>query len=438
MMSCSRCFHSQIQRVLPWGLLVALLVASFVWIRRPDDYGKRPGLGGGDFGSYLLVGNLALEGRHIYDDAGERVNTWPPLFSVVCIPLALLARPTPYLARIAWLILNYLLLWRVFKIFARLIHQKELRWRVEGAEISLFSPELLLPAAICARFILSNFEHLQAQIVLFALVVLALDWHVRGWDLAAGFSLGFAAALKVMPAVFIPYFFYRRQWRLALIASVAAVAFFLSPIIVYGEPRFLDYMHAWHDALHTGWRVGKMNQSVFAMIERSVVYGIVPWHVRATDPLSALDSGAVLLADFGLIGAIAIWGALVFRGAHAPDSWPVLVEYGVVFIASSIFGPVAWKSYLVVLLFPVTVVVGLIKRRLLPEGERRLAIVVLASFFALAAMPSQSLFGKRIAETIDMLSGPLFGSLGLLVYLLWLRMLLALPTEGHNGYPKQP
>jgi alpha-1,2-mannosyltransferase len=366
------------------------------------------------------------------------VNTWPPLFSVLCIPLALLARPTPYLARTAWLIVNYLLLWRVFKILARLIHQRELHWRVEGAEISLFSPELLVPGAICMRFILSNFEHLQVQIVLFALVVFALDWHVRGWDLAAGLSLGFAAALKVMPAVFIPYFFYRRQWRLAMIATVAAVAFSLSPVIVYGGPRFLDYVHAWHGALQAGWGVGKMNQSILAMVERSVVYDIVPLHVRVTDSLSAVDSHAVLLATLGLIGAIAIWAALVFRETDAPGSWPVLVEYGVVFIASSIFGPVAWKSYLVVLLFPVTVVVGLIRRRLLPESERRLAIVALASFFALAAMPSQGLFGKRIARTIDMLSGPVFGSFGLLVYLLWLRMRLALPTEGDNGYPKLP
>jgi alpha-1,2-mannosyltransferase len=413
-------------------------VASAVWIRRPDVRGTRPGLGGGDFGSYLLVGNLALEGRHIYDDAGEGVNTWPPFFSVLCIPLALLARPTPYLARIAWLVLNYLLLWRVLKILARLIHQRELRWRMEDAEISLFSPELLVPSAICIRFILSNFEHLQAQIVLFALVVVALDWHVRGRDLAAGFSLGFAAALKVMPVVFIPYFFYRRQWRLASIATVATVALSLSPIIVYGGPRFLDYMHAWHDALQAGWGIGKMNQSVFAMIERSVVYGIVPWHVHAKESLTALDSDAVHLATLGLSGIIAIWAALVFRGAHAPDSWPVLVEYGVVFIVSSIFGPVAWKSYLVVLLFPVTVVVGLIVRRVLPQRERCLAIVVLASFFALAAMPSQALFGKRLAWTIDMLSGPVFGSLGLLVYLLWLRMRLALPTGENGGYPKLP
>jgi hypothetical protein len=295
---------------------------------------------------------------------------------------------------------------------------------MEGAEISLFSPELLVPGVICSRFILSNFEHLQAQIVLFALVMLALNWHVQGRDLAAGFSLGFAAASKVMPVVFIPYFFYRRQWRFALIATVATVALSLAPIIVYGGPRFFDYMHAWHRALQAGWGVGKMNQSVFAMIERSLVYGIGPWHVRSEDPLYALHSGAVLLATLTLIGAIAIWGALVFRGAFAPGSWSVLVEYGVVFIVSSIFGPVAWKSYLVVLLFPVTVVVGLVVRRVLPQGERRLAIAVLASFFALAGMPSQALFGKRSSWTIDMLSGPVFGSLGLLVYLLWLRMRL--------------
>ncbi len=400
-------------------------MASFVWVRRPDVRGNRPGIGGGDFGSYLVVGNLALAGRHIYDEAGRGVNTWPPFFSVLCIPLALLGRPSPYLARIAWLALNYLLLWGVLRVLARLVYQREISWWMTPGKLSVLSPEILLPLMICARFILSNFEHLQVQIVLFALTVLALDLNARGRDLAGGTWLGFTAALKVMPIVFIPYFLFRRQWRFALTAAIATAAFSLSPVVVYGTKRFIDYVAAWHGALQTGWSVGKMNQSVFAMIDRSIGHAVTPWNVNARNSVAALRPDLSTVVTLCLIGIVVICAVRVFGGRYSRDSWLALVDYGVVFIVSAVFGPVAWKSYFVVLLFPTTVLVGLIRRDVLSQDQRRMAILVLSLFFALTAMPSQALVGKSFAWGVEMLSGPLLGSLGLLAYLLWLRTRLA-------------
>jgi hypothetical protein len=416
---------SRFQSLISWALLLALLMATFVWARRPDAHGIRPGIGGGDFGSYLLVGKLALEGGHIYDDAGKGVNTWPPFFSLLCIPLALLGRPTPYLARIAWLALNYLLLWEVLRILARLIYQREISWWMAPGKMSLLSREICLPLLICARFILSNFEHLQIQIVLFSLTVLALDLHARGRALAGGIWLGFVAALKVMPIVFIPYLLFRRQWRFAFTATIATAAFSLSPVFVYGTERFIDYVAAWHGALQTGWSVGKMNQSVFAMIDRSIGYDVTPWNVNARNSLTALRPGAAMFATLCLVGIVIIFAVRLLRGKYSPDSWLALLDYGIVFIASAIFGPVAWKSYFVVLLFPTTVLVGLIRREILSQNQRRVATLVLLLFFALTAMPSQALVGQAFAWGVEMLSGPVLGSLGLLAYLLWLHPRLA-------------
>ena len=46
----------------------------------------------GDFRGYIEVGELVLRGADIYADARPDVNTWPPLYAVVCVPFALLAR----------------------------------------------------------------------------------------------------------------------------------------------------------------------------------------------------------------------------------------------------------------------------------------------------------------------------------------------------------
>jgi hypothetical protein len=83
-----------------WWILFALalyaVIGFFVWIRRA-----------GDFAGYLVVGELVLANRHLYIGPDTAPNTWPPFFSLLCVPLALLARLSPYLARGLWLCLNF-------------------------------------------------------------------------------------------------------------------------------------------------------------------------------------------------------------------------------------------------------------------------------------------------------------------------------------------
>ncbi|MGH3053742.1 MAG: glycosyltransferase family 87 protein, partial [Gaiellaceae bacterium] len=157
-----------IQRLIPWAVLAFVVGGSISWIRRP-----------GDFAGYVLIGDLVLSGQDIYRESPPGLNTWPPFFSLLCVPLALLARPTPYLARAAWLALNFALLWTALKKLVRLVYHTELRLRPATDSLSLAAPEVLLPVLLCYRYILGNFDHLQVNIVIFACVTAALSWHVR-------------------------------------------------------------------------------------------------------------------------------------------------------------------------------------------------------------------------------------------------------------------
>src|SRR5262249_44626515 len=62
----------------------------------------------GDFRGYLEVGELVMQGGDIYAESRPDVNTWPPLFAVVCVPFALVARQSVHLARALWFALNVL------------------------------------------------------------------------------------------------------------------------------------------------------------------------------------------------------------------------------------------------------------------------------------------------------------------------------------------
>ena len=398
------------RRFLPWTVGVFVLIGTLSWMQRA-----------GDFAGYLTVGELALAGEHIYGSSTAGINTWPPFFSLLCVPLALLARPTPYLARVCWLLLNFVLLWGVLRMLARLVYGADLRFLPRATNWSLATPEILLPVVLCYRFILGNFDHLQVNIVIFACALAGVYWHTRGHDLRGGMALGVAAALKVMPVVFVPYFLYRRRYRMALATATATAAFSLSPVLVYGWPRFAEYVYAWRREVQHGWGVGKMNQSVFAMVDRYVGHGFTPFNAPVENLIPESGSPLVMAITMAALLAITVLGLWLFRGRAAADSPSSLVEYSVVFVVSALFGPLTWKAYLVVLLLPCTVLVRLLRRGELSPLERRVVLAALGGYAVLCDLTTPGLLGQRLAGTLEMLSTTTVGALLILATLLWLR-----------------
>ena len=391
------------------GLLAVAIVGGIIWVRRP-----------GDFAGYLTVGDLVLTGRHIYVDA-PATNTWPPFFSLICVPLALLAAPAPDVARGFWILLNYAAVVLALHLITRLVYQRGLSFRVQSDGLSLATPEVLVPLLLTDRYVTGNFDHLQINIVIFTLALAGLYLQATGNEFAGSLTLGSAAAIKVMPVVFIPYLAYRRRWRPAAYTTVATAAFSLSPVLIFGWQRFWDYVVAWRTAVAVGWGVGKMNQSVFAMWDRFIGHGMRPF---VTAGISFVpESGdaraiAATVASLGLVTLLALW---IFRRPAAPSGWAMLSEWSVVFIVSVLFGMVCWKAYLVVLLLPNTVLFAAWRSARTPARERRIIGGVLLAAFVLGALPSPGFVGKALAGTLEMASLPTMATLVLLGGLLWFR-----------------
>jgi alpha-1,2-mannosyltransferase len=396
------------------ALLAYALIGCVVWIRRP-----------GDFAGYVIVGDLARSGAHIYRDAPPGLNTWPPFFSLLCVPLAVLATPTPYLARGLWLLLNIGLLLLVLHLICRLVYGRALSLRASGSTgISLAAPEMVVPLLITDRYVSGNFDHLQVNIVVFALALGGLYWQRRGRWLAGSTALGCAAAMKVMPVVFIPYLAYRRRWREAIATATATALLSLSPMLLFGWSRFWDYVAAWRAAVTLGWGVGKMNQSVFAMWDRWLGHGMLPFTVRGMNDLP--ESGALVVIvvsafTLGLITAAACW---LFRGEEN-DDWRTATEWSIVLIVSALFGPLTWKAYLVVLLLPHTLLFAAWRSVRLDARTRRMVGWVLLVAVVLGTLPSPGLVGKTLAGMLEMSSAVTLSALILLAGLLWFRARLA-------------
>jgi alpha-1,2-mannosyltransferase len=410
--------HSR--RFVPWVLGALTAIAFVAWIRR-----------GGDLVNYIFVGELVLSGSHIYKDSPPGLNTWPPLFSVLSVPLALLARPSVYLARGVWLVLNLGVLWLVLRLIARLVYGRELRLTAPGGgALSLASPEILVPLVCTGRYLVSNFEYLQMGLILFALTLGGLRLATTGRAAAGGTLLGLAAAIKVMPVVFIPYLAYRGRWKAAAAATLATAAFSLSPVLVFGWQRFRDYVPAWLAMVGAGWPVGPQNQSVFAMWDRFIGHDLAPLSVGGIHNLPRSGDPSVVVAvaaTLAVVGGLALWAC---RGRPRPDGWAVLAEWSLVFIVSSLFGPVAWKNYLVVLLLPNTLLFAVWRAADLPPALRRTAGSVLIAAFVIGGLTAPGLLGKGLAERLEMASVITLGGLVVLGGMLWLRPRLALAPSG--------
>lgn len=400
-----------------WVLILGAALGAASWIQRP-----------GDFAGYLTVGRLVLEGRHIYADAPPGLNTWPPFFSLFCVPLAILAMPTPYLARGTWIVLNYALLLLVLRVLARLVFTRDLRLRGGRDALHPTSPELLVPLVLTARYVLSNFEHLQVNVVTFALALGGLYLQATRREVAGGLCLGSAAALKVMAVLFVPYLAYRGRWRAALATALTAGLLSISPMAVFGPSRFWSYLGAWREAVEAGWGVGKMNQSIFAMLDRWIGHGMAPFTAAGASGVPASGDPRVLAA-LVLVGAVvALAVLLAFRGAVRQDSWPALAEWSVVFICSALFAPVTWKAYLVVLLLPNTLLFAVWRSPEVRASTRRAAGLALLAAFVLGGLTASGLAGKRLAGRLGMTSAVTMAGLVLLAGSLGFRRAAVTPS----------
>ncbi len=405
------------RRTAAWvglGLLAVVLTALFA--RRP-----------GDFAGYVLVGELALTGRDIYRDAPPNISTWPPVFSLICMAIAAAARVSVVGARVLWLLLNWAALYACVWMVTRLVQPAA----APSRRVNVTSAVVALPLLLCGRWIVSNFEHLQVNILILALVLAGLLLHRERRDAAGGALLGLAAALKVMPVLFVPYFLARRQWRIAGFMTVAATFWSLLPAAVYGWPTFGAQHDGWREAVHAGWSVGKMNISVFAALDRHFGHGLVPFAVQGFNDLAPSGASivdAALVAVLCLLAAAGVW---LFRGPYDPASRATVAEWSIVLLVASLFGTVAWKAYLVVLLLPMALFVATWRDPSLPARFRARLRGLTWLSFALGLAAESDLVGRRLAWRLEMGSLPTLTALLVLGTLLWYRgrQRAALPTR---------
>jgi len=99
--------------------------------------------------------------------------------------------------------------------------------------------------ALSVRFMLRDMMECGVNLALVAMSWLSIYLWTRHREKLAGLVLGLAISLKCTPALFLAYFVWKRQWKMAMATTAAAAAFTISPILVMGPAEYGKSVTFW-------------------------------------------------------------------------------------------------------------------------------------------------------------------------------------------------
>jgi hypothetical protein len=332
-------------------------------------------------------------GENIYD---AMMFPNPPIMPLTLLPFMLLP-PVP--GALCWFALKAVLtaisVWLCFRMV-----------RPRGTR-PLPSYVQALVLLLSFRPILSDLHHGNNNLVIMFLVVSSLYAWRKGYDVLAGLVLALAISYKVTPALFVPYFAYKRSWRTVGATFLGMGVFLLIVPSVFLGPQFNWECLAmwWHRMIGPFVAKGEgspqeVNQSMVGVLTRLLTdakLGPGRYDAHLDVNLVSLPRPIVghLLKglSFGLVGLLAL---LCRTRANWRDDPRLLGEFALIVLTMLFISERSWKHHYVTLLLPYTYLTYRVFLAGVPRGSR----IVMGAAMALSSLlmaTTSSEFGGLVA-----------------------------------------
>ncbi len=189
-----------------------------------------------------------------------------------------------------------------------------------------------------------NFYWAQSQLIILALMVVAMRAMDRNRDGTAGLMIAIAALLRAYPLLLVGYFIFRRKWRAVIFATAGIAAGGFATVAILGLPQTLSFVHGalWLTDYRVVGRVDNLSLGPF--VSRMF------WSLTGTAPGSSADwirRSAIGAADIVVLG-LTIRATLADRNRDDPY-WRI---YSLWIATAIMLTPVGWHHYLVLLAIP--------------------------------------------------------------------------------------
>jgi hypothetical protein len=164
----------------------------------------------------------------------------------------------------------------------------------------------------------------------------------------AGSMLAVATAIKITPAAILIYWLITKRYKAAVSFVVCSALLMAMTVAVAGKTVTVDYLHSMQRVSNT-LLLSDNNQSLAAWWESHVSRQFVTG-TALSFPLPA----GLKVVSAGLIALSAVVGGLLDRQASSKLSASGSPLYGAVFalLGATLFAPIAWSHYAVLLIVP--------------------------------------------------------------------------------------
>ena len=372
----------------------------------------------------------------------DGVNIWekynypnPPIMVLILEPLVQLP---PLLGSLAWFYLKVgMTLAAIFLAF-RLVETPGQPWPLWAKALAV---------ALSLRPIMGDLSHGNVNLFILILCVTALACFRWRRDVTAGVVVALAIACKVTPALLVPYFLWKRSWKvLAGFALGLGLFFWLIPGLCLGFQQNQAYLVSWYNGMIKPFAIdGKVttdheNQSLPGLVHRLVTdsasfstfideqytplekHNIVAW-----DPSVARNIVRLCMAAFA---GLVVW---VCRNPTSDrQRWQLAAEYGLILLGMLLFSERTWKHHCVTLLVPFCVLCYYLATA---RPQRRTRQFVIAMLIAAAVLMTATTTGwssslERMGKMAQVYGAYVWANLALTAALV---VVLRQPHVGRQG-----
>lgn len=295
--------------LLASGVFVCLVLAFLVHVRKDMS----------DFGVCVQAGRRILDGETLYRVSDEhRQFKYAPVSAFVFVPFALLPWEA---AQAVWFAGQVILLSAGGWLATRLISRPgKSPWLIAG-----------LGALAGLKFLGREIELGQVNALILFLLLAAAGAFLRKKDALAGALWCVSLVFKPYALVFLPYFLWKKRFRLLGFGTAGLAAGLMLPAVVYGWSGNLGVLKEWAVSLTRSTRgllaVGD-NASLFALSAKS--FG-------ADRPALALVSTLAAVAGLGILFLL-----MIERGHRRGLEKPERLEFVYLLACIPLISPLGW------------------------------------------------------------------------------------------------
>jgi len=255
------------------------------------------------------------------------------------------------------------------------------------------------------HYLIRDFDDGGPHVIILAMMLGGIYCIWRRREKLGAVWLGLAIAVKITPGLFLPFFLWKRQWRVFAYTSAVTILWIILPALWMGPTSWWQHQQKWNqvalsiardssDGLREDNEGRVQNQALKPAILRFLVTYSPghPLRLERAGYFDFLNLPAQVAGRAATIVMFSLWGLLCWRSRRAwngLESGKILGETSGVFLLMLLFSPVTWLQHFV---FALPALYWVVARE--QSSPRAMTRWLLGGYVVLALVMNRELLGR--------------------------------------------